>query len=692
MIPQEFKEYRQWVSWKPVEKNGKMTKIPITRDNRNASTTNPDTWDTWERIKSRKRRGFVFTKDDPFVFIDLDECIDENGKLEPWAEEIVTLIDSYTEYSPSMRGLHIFCIGQLKKPGNRSKKIEIYDSKRYSTLTGKVFPECRETIEEREEQLDALHRKYFPKEYEEPKARERTSSNLEDDEILEIVKKAQKSDKFLALWNRDTSGYNSHSEADMALCRLLSFYTQDEHQIDRLFRQSGLYRKKWDREDYRKGIFEKVLRGQKETYTPSLSKDAVGEPKEEPFVSGKPLRISLRDVKRVFRKWLYIEDSTSLDVMLGTYVANKLPGDPIWTIFIAPSSNTKTELLRTMDGHHNVYFLSNYTPATMVSGKGTQEKATEASLIYKLDGKTLIIKEFSGILSMRSEQRSEILAQLREIYDGKYNKAFGTGVTHDWSGKVGLMAACTPAYDKHYGVIGELGDRFILYRSDVKDKVRMGRLAISFVGQEAEMREELRTIIHSFMSQFGDMNGVQVQANKDVEDKIIYLACLCAQLRTHVDRNQYNKSIEYQPLAEGSARLVKKFMQLGMGIALVQGKTAIDENVYRILKKIAKDLLTVQRLKIIKYLCTQNSDNGWHSTTEVAEAVSMPTTTTKEKLEDLMVLNVVERVKKEEGDKRPYYWKLSDQINDWIERSRFISTPLWLNTGYTLREDKGKNR
>jgi hypothetical protein len=690
MIPQEFKEYRQWVSWKPVEKNGKMTKIPTTRNKRNASTTNPDTWDTWENIKSCKRKGFVFCKNDPFIFIDLDNCIDENQNLEPWAEEIVALIDSYTEYSPSMKGLHIFCIGQLKKPGNRSKNIEIYDSKRYSTLTGKVFPGCRETIEEREEQLDALHRKYFPKEYEEPKAIEHTSSNLDDDEILEIARNAQNSDKLLALWNRDTSGYNSHSEADMALCRLLSFYTQDEHQIDRLFRQSGLYRGKWDREDYRRGIFEKILRGRTEVYRPPI--DRVIDSKEEPFVPQRPLKISLVDVKRVIRKWLYIEDSTSLDVMLGTYVANKLPGDPIWIIFIGPPSNAKTELLRTMDGHPKVFFLSNYTPATMVSGKGTQKKAEESSLIYKLDGKTLIIKEFSGILSMRSEQRSEILAQLREIYDGKYNKAFGTGVTHDWNGKVGLMAACTPAYDKHYGVIGELGDRFILYRSDVKDKARMGRQAISFVGQEAEMREELRTIIHSFMSQFGDMNGVGIQADEEVKDKIIYLACLCAQLRTYVDRNPYNKNIEYQPLAEGPARLAKQFMQLGMGIALVQGKAAIDEDVYRILKKIAKDLVTVQRSEIIKYLCTQNSDNGWHSTKEIAEAVSMPTTTTREKLEDLMVLNVTDRDTREEGETKPYYWKLSAQINDWIERSEFISSPFWLNTGYTLREDEGRNK
>lgn len=690
MIPTEFKHYKQWVSWKPVEKEGKITKIPTTRDNRNASTTNPDTWDTWENIKNCERQGFVFTKDDPFIFIDLDDCIDENGNLEPWAERIVKLIDSCTEISPSRQGVHIFCIGQLKKPGNRYKKIEIYDSKRYSTLTGKGFPGCRETIEERQKQIDLLHRKCFPKEYEEPRQVEQTCSNLEDDEILEIARNAQNAAKFSPLWNGDTSGYNSHSEADMALCSLLSFYTQDEHQLDRLFRQSGLYREKWDREDYRKGIFEKVLRGRTETYTPSLSN--VRDNKEGPFNPGKPLAIILTDVKRVFHKWLYIEDTTCLEVMLGAYIANKLQGDPIWIIFIGPPSHMKTELLRTMDGHPEVYFLSNYTPATMVSGKGTQRKAEESSLIYKLDGRTLIIKEFSGILSMRSEQRSEILAQLREIYDGKYNKAFGTGVTHDWNGKIGLMAACTPAYDKHYGVIGELGDRFLLYRSDIKDKARMGRQAISNVGQEAEMRKELRTIIHSFMSQFGDMSGVEIQANKDVEDKIIYLACLCAQLRTYVDRNQYNKNIEYQPLAEGPARLAKQFMQLGMGIALVQCKTAIDEAAYRILKKIAKDLVTVQRLEIIKYLCTQNSNNGWHSTKEVAEAVSMPTTTTKEKLEDLMVLNVVDRDRREEGDKKPYYWKLSDQINEWIEKSEFISTPFWVNTGYTLREDKGKNK
>ena len=691
MIPQEFKEYRQWVSWLPVEREGKIAKIPITRENQNASTTNPDTWDTWENIKSCERQGFVFTRGDPFIFIDLDDCIDENGNLEPWAEEIVTQIDSYTEYSPSMKGLHIFCIGQLKRPGNRSKDIEIYDSKRYSTLTGKVFPGCRETIENREEQVDALHRKYFSKEYVEPTATEHTSTNLEDDEILEFAKNAQNAEKFIALWDGDISGYDSHSEADMALCSILAFYTQDENQIDRLFRQSVLYREKWDREDYRKGIFVKVLRGRTKTSAPLTSIDTLGEYGEEPFILGKPLKVSLVDVKRVIRKWLYIEDSTSLDVMLGTYVANKLPGDPIWIIFIGPPSNTKTELLRTMDGHPKVFFLSNYTPATMVSGKGTQKKAEKSSLLYKLDGKTLIIKEFSGILSLRSEQRSEILAQLREIYDGKYNKTFGTGVTHEWNGKVGLMAACTPAYDKHYGVIGALGDRFILYRSDVKDKVSMGRQAIIVVGQETEMREEIRAIIHSFMSQFGDMDGIGIQANEDVRNKVIYLACLCAQLRTHVDRNQYNKSIEYQPSPEGPARLAKQFMQIGMGIALVQGKTEIDESVYRILRKIAKDLVTVQRSKIIKYFCTQNSENGWHSATEVAEAVSMPTTTTKEKLEDLMVLKVIERVKKEEGEKTPYYYKLTDQITDLIEQSKFISTPFWLNTEYTLREDKGRN-
>ena len=56
----------------------------------------------------------------------------------------------------------------------------------------------------------------------------------------------------------------------------------------------------------------------------------------------------------------------------------------------------------------------------------------------------MVIKEFTTVLSMKHEVRAEELSQLREVYDGKYSKSFGTGKTISWEGHVGLVGACTP--------------------------------------------------------------------------------------------------------------------------------------------------------------------------------------------------------------------------------------------------------
>jgi putative DNA primase/helicase len=63
---------------------------------------------------------------------------------------------------------------------------------------------------------------------------------------VEKAKTSTNGDHFISLWNGEISSYPSHSEADLALCRLLAFFTQDAAQINRLFRQSALMRDKWE--------------------------------------------------------------------------------------------------------------------------------------------------------------------------------------------------------------------------------------------------------------------------------------------------------------------------------------------------------------------------------------------------------------------------------------------------------------
>ncbi len=82
---------------------------------------------------------------------------------------------------------------------------------------------------------------------------------LGDEEIIHKASRAKNGSRFLGLWQGDLSGYESHSHADQALCFILAFWSQDVAQIDRLFRRSGLYRDKWNRDSYREQTIRKAL-------------------------------------------------------------------------------------------------------------------------------------------------------------------------------------------------------------------------------------------------------------------------------------------------------------------------------------------------------------------------------------------------------------------------------------------------
>src|SRR5215211_7029450 len=95
-------------------------------------------------------------------------------------------------------------------------------------------------------------------------------SELTDEEVIALARSAKNAAKFEALWQGDISGYASHSEADQALVSLLAFYTQDENQLDSLYRQSALCREKWlKRSGYRRNTIEKALSNLTDTYKPS---------------------------------------------------------------------------------------------------------------------------------------------------------------------------------------------------------------------------------------------------------------------------------------------------------------------------------------------------------------------------------------------------------------------------------------
>lgn len=283
-IPGELKARRQWVIWryKWIPDKGKWDKPPLNaRTGGAASSTDSQTWSTFEEADEGMKKygadgiGFVCSDDDDYVALDVDDCRDiVTGELTPDATKIVRFVGGYSEVSPSGTGVRIFVRG--RKPEGRCKtgNYEIFEKQKYLTVTGSHLPGTPLTVANRQDEIDWYYREYIdpPAKTPEPSPRQATLS-IVDDEIIAKASAAKNGEKFRRLMAGDTSEYgDDDSRADSALCCVLAFWTKDPGQIDRIFRQSGLMRAKWDSPrpggSYGSKTIGRALEVAKETYTP----------------------------------------------------------------------------------------------------------------------------------------------------------------------------------------------------------------------------------------------------------------------------------------------------------------------------------------------------------------------------------------------------------------------------------------
>lgn len=160
-IPLEIQNLPQWVC---STDNGKIPMIATLY--RNASSTNPNTWSTFQEAVmsvecgNYSNVGFVFN-DNGIIGIDIDVGFDDDGFLTDIATDIIGKCKSYTEKSRSGRGFHILLKGNLPFKGkNNLNGVEIYKQSRYFIMTGDVL--LYKDIVENQEAIDYIVNKYFP--------------------------------------------------------------------------------------------------------------------------------------------------------------------------------------------------------------------------------------------------------------------------------------------------------------------------------------------------------------------------------------------------------------------------------------------------------------------------------------------------------------------------------------------------
>jgi hypothetical protein len=334
-IPNDLKNLKQWVNWSFVHNGNKWTKPPKKVGTfSNASCNMPLQWavfsDALNWYKKKKSNnvvktytsgihyiegicgvGFQLTESDDFIAIDIDDCFNQKDKLKDYALEIVERLESYTEISPSGKGLHIFLKENKCFKGHKNPKfdVEIYSKGRYMTITGNCFAGTAKDIKSNNDGLNWLLDKYFTNKSglfnNDQGNMQVTHANSDEQIIYQLKKENSKASKLY--FDNDISEFDDDdSKADFTLMLRLAYYTNgNPEQMERIFSGSAIgKREKWqDRDDYRERTIEKAIEASNKNRASELSRIDNNTP--------------VNDVLNDFR---YLKDGKPLPVIENVYV------------------------------------------------------------------------------------------------------------------------------------------------------------------------------------------------------------------------------------------------------------------------------------------------------------------------------------------------------------------------------------
>lgn len=293
----------------------------------------------------------------------------------------------------------------------------------------------------------------------------------------------------------------------------------------------------------------------------------------------------------------YRPDLEALRAVLAAVHAHYSPGDPVWLFGIGPSGSGKTSIVITcISGLPDVVVCSDLTPRSLLVGN--PDERNERSLLNK-PSLILAFKDFTTMISKREEDQREIIATLREVYDGHTSRKTAT-VNRVWNGKATVIAAVTPAIERAWAIHRDLGERFCQVRwANSHDPAKLAKVARSQQGKEKEIAESMRELTRLLFAESEGLQGAPLSESDG--DKIDAAATLVAKLRCHVVRD----STTARPIIEVSAseeptRLSKSAANVASYHASLFGRSEVSPKDMATAMRVITDTVPASRMKIMQ--------------------------------------------------------------------------------------------
>jgi hypothetical protein len=371
-------------------------------------------------------------------------------------------------------------------------------------------------------------------------------------------------------------------------------------------------------------------------------------------------REQLAELLDHLRSYLHLESTVHVLFALAVAVSSRRrDGDPLWGMIVGAPSSGKTEVVRLLDLVAHEHPDEVTAPALLSWSKGKQPRPV--GILTRLpDPALLTVADFSTVLATSDRGgRDQLFAMLRRAYDGEVTRDLGnsTDPLH-WSGRLTILAACTPAIDNYSAHDRTLGPRWLNCRVvDESPEARRATGMVALAGERVtDQRERAAHLVAEIVANAS--RAVPSDLAPAVTEELLDAAMVACHGRGAVERDGYGRrEITSVATVESPPRLAGQLGLLARSLLAV----GLDEGeVTGLCRRFALDSVPQDRRRCLAVLAARHEA----TTSDVARDGGFHRSVARRALEDLQAVGVTdcgEPEMVEEGSPRP--WALAgDQV------------------------------
>jgi hypothetical protein len=374
--------------------------------------------------------------------------------------------------------------------------------------------------------------------------------------------------------------------------------------------------------------------------------------------------VTYEELHNLYKKYLYIEDEDRIDIVLAVAKNISLGNLPLWIFLVGPSGDLKTEQIRAIEKSDEVFVLNNLSSKALVNGY--KDKKEHPDLAPRLDKKLVVIPDFASILSLPTNERAEIYAQLRDLYDGYAGRASGLGGYSKYSDlKVDLIACSTPKIDTHMLINQNLGTRELIFRTRGNNNKD---LLMQKCIENESLLEKIRETLNKFTRMF--LNSIiikEIEIDKKTLQRLKELAVYTSKMRVVGDFDYYRNELSSEIYPEEPSRLIMQFKKLFICLKSLSPNYP-DSKALRIIKRVANDSSFPMRVKIYNFL--KKNKEKIYNTQELMDKFKVGHALIKRECYVLYALNLIDKFDEEYNSGTMTNWKFKQSVEELLEEEK----------------------